>query len=703
MLRFVLRKLNISLPPMPTSPPLHEPDRITLLQLAAIISLAVATHFSIANPLVGLFALVVFVLKVTIVWQSKPAPPRWVMAVLTVASLGVILFFYGGWNGQTAGISFLVLLVTLKFMESRSLRDYYVVCLILYFLAASSFLFNSSIITIVIVIAYTIAITAVLFKISTPSRVRWQRAIKSSCSIVIKAVPLAVFLFFFFPRIQADFGFIPSQDEGTRQLENRLIAGEMAASAFDNSLAFRVSFDGDIPTNEQLYWRSKVMTLEEDFQWQVVTPTPGELKSAETKRAQLSLDKGQVSYEVLHEQSGDLFIPYLDYVAGFNKGEILDDYSVYVRNKSVTTFSYKGSSTFRPSLPVSDRINHVKLTTTKSQPSAKMQALLSQWRAENDSPQAIVESVYHYFTEQPFAYSLLPPPLDQDRPLEDFIFTTQTGYCEHYASAFSTIMRWLGIPARVVVGFQGGDLNQSGNYLEVRYSDAHAWSEVFINGQWQRVDATAAVSPERIEFGMDALQSLWDGNSLGSNASGRALASYLNPTGVNRTLRWLNDNWKNVGYQWNKWIVNYDVDTQRELLSRLGLEHRNTLSTLVGILIFGSFALLLLYFWQLLPKARKLDEAQKLYLKFTDRFKRYGVEKDLSDTPNDFANKLIARFPESSTNIRNVTNTYQALRYGQNKSSEDALSAFKQSLKQFTLETQATSQVATQETTIETT
>jgi len=105
----------------------------------------------------------------------------------------------------------------------------------------------------------------------------------------------------------------------------------------------------------------------------------------------------------------------------------------------------------------------------------------------------------------------------------------------------------------------------------------------------------------------------------------------------------------------------------------------------------------------LLPKARKLDEAQKLYLKFTDRFKRYGVEKDLSDTPNDFANKLIARFPESSTNIRNVTNTYQALRYGQNKSSEDALSAFKQSLKQFTLETQATSQVATQETTIETT
>jgi len=673
------------LPPLPTSPPLHEPDRSTLLQLSAIIALAMIMHFSIAKTFVGVFALAIFAIKVSIIWQNKPAPPRWVMTILTVASLAMILLLYGGWNGQTAGISFLVLLVALKFMESRSLRDYYVVCLILYFLAASSFLFNSSILSIAIVLLYSIAITAILFKISTPTPIKWQSAIASSASIIIKAVPLAVFLFFFFPRIQADFGFFPSQDEQRNQLDNRLIAGEMAASAFNSELAFRVTFEGDIPAKEQLYWRSKVMTLEEDFQWQAIEPTPREIISANKKRAQTDINKGQVRYEILHETSGDLFIPFLDYVVGFNKGELLDDYSVYLRNKKPTSFNYSGASTFFPSLAVTEPLNKRKLTKTKSQPSAKMQSLLSQWRSNSDSEQALVETVYQYFIDQGFSYSLVPPSLDEIRPLEDFLFSTKIGYCEHYASAFSTLIRWLGIPARVVVGFQGGSLNESGNYLEVRYSDAHAWSEVFINGQWQRFDATATVSPERIEFGMEAIQALWDGNSLSSNASGRALSNFLNPTGVNRTFQWLNDNWKNIGYQWNKWIVNYDFKTQRELLNRLGFEHRNTLSILVGILVLGSLLLLSLYFWQLLPKRRQLDEAQKLYMKFVARFKSYGIEKAISDTPNDFAIKLITRFPNSANSIDDVINTYQALRYGKNKSSSQALIAFKQSLKQFKL------------------
>lgn len=692
MLRAIFKKLNINLPAMPTSPPLHMPDRTTLLQLSSIITLAMILHFSIAKTFVGVFALAIFAIKVSIIWQNKPAPPRWVMSILTVASLAVILLLYGGWNGQTAGISFLVLLVALKFMESRSLRDYYVVCLILYFLAASSFLFNSSIVSIAIVLLYTIAITAILFKISTPTPIKWQRAIASSASIIVKAVPLAVFLFFFFPRIQADFGFFPSQDERTSQLDNRLIAGEMAASAFNNELAFRVTFEGKIPAKEQLYWRSKVMTLEEDFQWQVVEPTPRELISAKKKRQQTDINKGQTRYEILHENSSDLFIPFLDYVVGFDKGELLDDYSIYLRNKKPTSFSYSGASTFRPSLPVSEPLDKGKLTTTKSQPSAKMQSLLKQWRSTSNSEQALVQTVYQYFIAQGFAYSLAPPSLDETRPLEDFIFSTKIGYCEHYASAFSTLVRWLGIPARVVVGFQGGNLNESGNYLEVRYSDAHAWSEVFINGQWQRFDATATVSPERIEFGMQGLQALWDGNSLSSNASGRALSNFLNPTGVNRTFQWLNDNWKNIGYQWNKWIVNYDFNTQRELLKRLGFEHRNTLSVLVGILILGSLALLSLYFWQLLPKRKQLDEAQKLYLKFVARFKPYGIEKAVSDTPNDFAIKLIKRFPKSTNNIDDVINTYQALRYGNIKSSSQALIAFKRSLKQFKLVAELESQ-----------
>lgn len=183
------------LPPMPTPPPPHELDRSTLLQLAAIIGIALIAHFAIANPVIAIFSLVIFSLKFAAIWFKKKSPPSFIMGILLVFSIALVIFFYGGWNGQIAGISFIVLLVSLKFLESRLLRDYYIVCLLLYFLAASSFLFNSSIISIFVVITYTIAITAILFKISTPSKLSSAFAIKESCKIIIRALPLAIFLF----------------------------------------------------------------------------------------------------------------------------------------------------------------------------------------------------------------------------------------------------------------------------------------------------------------------------------------------------------------------------------------------------------------------------------------------------------------------------------------------------------------------------
>jgi len=198
------------LPPMPSQPPTHDARRETLLQLALLIGVAVLLHFQIANVSIATFAVAIFVLKTFIIFRNLPIPPRLVMMILTIASLGMVIYVYGGWSGQRAGISFLILLVTLKFLESQSLRDYYVVCLLLYFLAASSFLFNSSIPNILIVIAFTLATTSILFQISNPAKVSLKATMFMSTSMVIKALPLAIILFFFFPRIQGDFGFLPS-------------------------------------------------------------------------------------------------------------------------------------------------------------------------------------------------------------------------------------------------------------------------------------------------------------------------------------------------------------------------------------------------------------------------------------------------------------------------------------------------------------
>ena len=688
LLKKLMAKFNISLPPLPKTPPAHQPSRSTLYQLAAIIAIALFTHFSIANPAIAMFALVVFILKVGLIYRSQAAPPSWVMIILMVFSLGLILFFYGGWNGQKAGISFLVLLVALKFLESRGLRDYFVTCLILYFLAASSFLFDSSITSIVIVLVYTIAITAILLKLSNPKEIKALAAIGASTEIIVKALPLAIFLFFFFPRIQGDFGFLPSQDfsEGKDALSNSLVAGEMAASAFDNSLAFRVQFDGAIPAREFLYWRSKVMNIERNFQWEVALPQLRRFNEAIRKRKAASLNNGDISYEILHEKTKDLFIPYLDYVAGISSGELLDDYSVYISKPIDSDFNYRGSSTLKPSLPKPVKLDRARLLQTTAQPSAKMQTLLRQWRSNASTDKQLADLVYKWLADNEFSYSLRPPTLDQDRPLEDFIFNSKVGYCEHYASTFSTLMRWLGVPARIVVGYQGGSINKQGNFIEVKYSDAHAWSEVWVDQHWQRYDATLVVSPERIEFGMDAFADLWNSNLLGSQLDGRALSNILNPTGINGALNFIKENLNNIGYQWNKWIVNYDFDAQRKLLSRLGFSTRNSVSTLVAILLLGGCSILLFYFWRLLPKPQRIGEEQRVYLKFVALFSKQGIDKALSETPNDFADKVIKKHPGLASKVRKIIDDYISLRCTTKEGSVELLKQFKQNVKQFKID-----------------
>ena len=678
----VLEKFGLSLPPMPSTPPTHSPHRVTLLQLAVIIGIAVLMHFQIADPAIGLFAVAVFALKVGLLIRGRSAPPRLLMMALTIFSLVLIVFLYGGWNGQRAGISFLVLLVALKFLESRGLRDYFVVCLILYFLAASSFLFNSSILSISIVVLYTLAITSILFQLSDPTSQHWIKPFKSAAMIVLKALPLAVLLFFLFPRIQGDFGFLPSQDERTSELGDSLVAGDLATSAFNNALAFRVEFDGDVPISADRYWRVKVMDVEENFSWRVRSPSVQDFQRSKEMHDKLDLESGRIKYQVLHEKSSDLFIPYLDYISGAERGRLLQDYSVVQRAPSATTFTYFGSSNLNQAIPAPPPDGQPQ---TDSVPSARLQALLLEWRNKAQNDADLVRLVYGYFQQNEFAYSLMPESLQDDNKIEDFLLNTRVGYCEHYASAFTILMRWLNVPARVVVGYQGGRFNRTGNFLEVRYSDAHAWSEVWINGRWQRVDPTAAISPERIEYGMDALMELWDEDGLGGLGGG-TLSEFLNPGTGTRMMRQMRETWSNISYQWNKWIVDYDFNTQKELLSKLGFEGRNSAYILITLMFTAVSTLMLFYFWRLLPKRVSRSEAQRLYLRFVKRFDSLDIKKLPSETPREFAVKACRAAPAHKSAIAQITAIYENIRYGDDSTnSNDQIHELKRLVKQFSL------------------
>jgi len=512
--------------------------------------------------------------------------------------------------------------------------------------------------------------------------------------MVAKALPLAIILFFFFPRIEGDFGFIPSFDKSNSDsaLSDSLVAGDIAASAFNNELAFRVEFTSkNIPTRSQMYWRAKTMPTELDFVWEVVKPSALEMSQAKERTSNTNLSSENWLYEILHEKSKDLYLPHLDYAAGSSTGHILSDYSVYLSRPKSGAFSYKGSSSADSNKPFSAPKNRDALLALQTRPNAKIQLLLNQWGQNASSDLQVVERVYKYFQDNSFEYSLTPPELDEKDRLGDFLLNTRVGYCEHYASAFTILMRMLGIPSRVVVGYQGGTSVNTGNFIEVRYSDAHAWSEVWVDDRWLRVDATATVSPERINFGMDAFMELWSSGRLGGDDSGLALSNLLNPTGISRVLKNIQDSWKTASYQWNKWVVNYDADTQRQLLEKFGVEHRNSVVALVAIMFIGALTLLILYFWQLIPKSVKRSELQLQYLRFVKQFKRFKIEKASNETPKEFAAKASLSFPEQAAEIDDITQTYHRLRYSNiSDTSSPTLNDFKRQIKQFRIKRKAT-------------
>jgi len=682
-----LTKFKFSLPPLPTTPPVHAPERGTLLLLCVLVLVAVISHFAIASPVIASLALAVWCLKTALIITSKPNPPKFLVMLLTILSILLILLFYGGWNGQKAGISFLVLLLSLKFLESATLRDYFVVCLILLLVACTSFLFNGSLLNIIIVTAFVLCVVSALLKVANPTHITLTQAMTTAGGILLKALPLAIFLFFFFPRIQGSFGFIPSQDElnSDEELSNTLDAGDFANAAFNNELAFRVEFDGDIPRTSELYWRAKVMTQELSFSWAVDEPSYKKLKQAKSSDNSVwlnDLSEGMlVGYSIIHENSTDNFLPYLDYVVQPSQGIQLGDYSVFNDKRTEGVFAYRGTSVKSPNLKQPPPENFEALLATTSIPQARTLALLSRWRREATTQPLLVDAAYNFFKQNNFSYTLEPPSLG-DNAIDEFLFDSRRGYCAHYASAFTILMRWLGIPARIVVGYHGGKVNSAGQFLEVKYHDAHAWSEVWLNQRWVRVDPTSAASEERIEHGMEALLEMWKDNSLVGNSTGKALADFLNPQGYRKAMRKLRESWDNIGYQWNKWVTNYDFNAQRSLLQQMGLGHGNTAYTLLGILSVGIVLMMLFYFWQLIPKAIVLGEAQQLYLSFLKRFKRYEIVKMPSESPSEFGRRAANAFPSQAPQINAITDAYTQIRYGRDAAS---LEIFMQLVKTFKL------------------
>jgi hypothetical protein len=285
--------------------------------------------------------------------------------------------------------------------------------------------------------------------------------------------------------------------------------------------------------------------------------------------------------------------------------------------------------------------------------------LAQSWTSQNPDPRAIVNNALQFFRTQGFHYSLLPGEYRKD-DLEQFLFHRRVGFCEHYAASFATLMRLAGIPARVVVGYLGGEYNDLGGFFLVRQADTHAWCEVWFPGNgWRRVDPTTAVAPGRASLDLNSF--LQRGIASGQMEARRsALVTQLARSALFTNVRLALET---LSYEWDTRLLAFDGDVQEALLDSIGLANRGPFVLIIEILIVA-IALLVIYFgWMQLRTRSRTDRVKALYERFCQRAARLGARRDPCEGPSDFSRRAAQLLPNESQRIRQISDTYIALRY----------------------------------------
>jgi transglutaminase-like putative cysteine protease len=650
--------------------PTPEVTRLAWLWLVGGLAFVVAPHLLRLPPWLGLLCVSAMGWRVLRDLRGWALPGPWLRMVLALAGMGAVLASYGTLLGPDAGVALLAVMLSLKLVEMRGLRDATVVILLAYFLVATGFLFSQSIASGVYLFLAVVVLTAALVVLNHPgadARLSGQY-LRRSADLLVQAVPLMVILFILFPRVSGSLWGIAIQNSGARTgLSESMSIGDVNRLSESNEVAFRVEFAGDPPGRDQLYWRGPVLWHTDGRRWTALSPHEGRQLAA----PRLQVLGAPVDYSVILQPHERHWLFMLDVPGEISERAVLTpDLQMLATRPVSQLLRYQARSYPHARVTNLDpRQRDLALALPEAgHPLAR--ALAADWAAEESGELHKVQRALRHFREQPFFYSHEPPLLRGDA-VDEFLFDSRTGFCEHYAAAFVVLMRAAGVPARVVTGYYGGELNPIGGHLVVRQSDAHAWAEVFVEGQgWLRVDPTTVIPPERVAAGASRTRAE-DGARTRLEVSwlGRAL----------RSARQLVDA---TNHGWNQWVLGYGADKQRGLLERLGLAWAgwHGLVALLGagglLVLMGAAAHLA---WR---RRRAQDPVVRGFDRILARLARRGVVKGPSEGAQAFAMRVQVTDPALGARFGELASRYTALRYGPPPSRSD-VNAFRRQVRAF--------------------
>ncbi|MFO7603527.1 MAG: DUF3488 and transglutaminase-like domain-containing protein, partial [Gammaproteobacteria bacterium] len=628
------------------------PAQASLLLASTLVILPFLVHL----PLwIGIVSLGFILSRALYDFGYHSLPGKWLRLVLIALTLAGILLQYKSALGRQPGASLIIMLMCLKLLELQGPRDERVVVYLGFFIVAVGFLFNQSLWMGMYLLLVSFALTlALLLQSHDLAREKNRFALLRLHAwrvgrMLLLALPVTVLLFVFFPRLAAPLWGLPEDAFGARSgLSETMAPGEVSQLSQDHGIAFRVEFDGPPPPQHQLYWRALVLNHYDGWQWrQHLNQT---LPFASDSVVPLS---AVVTYSVMLEPHPRNWLFVLDKPLGEDLPGSLDSLGQLRLHETVKqTRRYRMQAVIdyldTGARPDSSSVYLPRATAPRAS------ALAQTWRAQASSVDEVVNQALAFFRREEFFYSLQPPLLFDD-PVDEFLFDTRKGYCEHYASAFTVLMRAAGIPARVVIGYQGGEYNAVDNYFIVRQSDAHAWAEVWYPDRgWQRVDPTAVIPLSRIEVNPVQLR-------LRPEAQQQSLAQQ------SRLQQWLSGGGlylDALNYRWKRWVVGYNYRQQLGVYAEFRWDRLGPYGLgLMMLLLFALAYAIILMPWARLRRPPR-DPAVRLYARFCHKMARAGLAHHDWEGAEEYSRRILQARPELARPVKRITWLYQRLHYG---------------------------------------
>lgn len=593
-------------------------------------------------------------------------PEKWQLTVVTAILSAGVYFHFHVWLSKDAGIAFLIVLICLKMLELHARRDAVAVIFVCYFLLVGQLLYSQSLLAAL----YLIFCTGLL--ISTQLAFQYHQLtptfsvrLLNGYKVVAMAMPLALILFVFFPRFQGPlWGKQQGNISGITGLSDSMEPGNIAELALSDQIAFRVKFPGYTPSPLQLYWRAIVLDSFDGKRWSAslssripVDPAPMQnvgviqelIMEPHNRHWLFGLDRPDHmnTYNGTPVARTDHQYGYLNHYGEMRSPGLIQD-----RIRYTVTSNLNGTDAF---IMPKERI---EVLGRALQLPGGTNPLTVQWAQDlskkgGDHLQ-LANLILRFFHEQPFRYTLDPPPTGTNQT-DDFMFTTQAGFCEHYASAFVVIMRAMHIPARIVTGYQGGEINPVDGLMTVRQSDAHAWAEIWVEQRgWIRFDPTAAVAPDRVEHGI---------RSSFPNQNLTTMLGFSQITWVSDITRQLQSGWDAVNSAWNLWVLNYSLDKQKDLLSSLsGIAYPQAAQLGIAMMIAASLIVATLSLI-LLGKRQVISPPDQYYHTFCRHMRYLGWVRKPHEGAIDYCARLQLIFPEHPE-LRDFLTLYSECKYG---------------------------------------